>query len=187
MDFSLLSRLKNSQSQWISPLLYLSLTLLVVTSLCYSIFAFKVYLQNNEISVLNSKLALYGSPSEKQVETKFLEYKKKIDSFNSIIGGHRTTSGAFNFLEDNTLPNVWYSSISILETKSEISLTGEASTMEVLSHQIQLFEQSTDQVKNVNVLSSKMSEQGRAQFSLTLSINPKLFLAQLPVASTTSP
>ncbi len=180
MDLSLFSKLKNSQGRWIQPLLYLALALLIAASVCYAIFAFKIYLQNTKISELNSQLALYGSPSEKLSESKFLDYKKKIDYFNSIIKNHKTSSGAFNFLEQKTLPNIWYSGISILELKNEITLTGEAATMEALSRQVKLFEESAGDIKNVSILSSKMGDQGRTQFSLTLSVYPKMFTPLAP-------
>ncbi len=180
MDISLLSKLKNSEGRWIQPLLYLALAILIAACFCYAVFAFKVYLQNTKISEINSKLALYGSPSEKLSESKFLDYKKKIDYFNTIIKNHKTSSGAFDFLEGKTLPNIWYSGISILELKNEITLTGEAATMEALSRQVKLFEESADDIKSVSILSSKMGDQGRAQFSLTLSVYPKMFMPLAP-------
>ncbi len=183
MDLPLLSKLKSSQEKWVYPLFYLVLALLVAACCCYLVFAFKIYLQNTKISELNSKLALYGSPSEKVSEAKFLDYKKKIDYFNSIIKNHKTSSRVFDFLEEKTLPNIWYSGISILEVKNEITLTGEAATMEVLGRQVELFEQSQDTIKTVSILTSKMGDQGRAQFSLTLSVNPALFMPLAPAAS----
>ncbi|MBX4200949.1 hypothetical protein KW786_02355 [Candidatus Parcubacteria bacterium] len=180
MELPLLSKLKNSQDKWIRPLFYLVLALLIAASCCYLLFAFKVYLQNTRISEINSKLALYGSPSEKLSEAKFLDYKKKIDYFNSIIKNHKTSSNAFKFLEEKTLPDIWYSSIGILEVKNEITLTGEAQNMETLSHQVKLFEESKSDIRSVSLLNSKMGDQGRAQFSLTLSVYPKMFTPLAP-------
>jgi len=175
VNFSFLSRFKNSQSFWIQPAFYLAWALLIASVSCYLVFMFKTYLQNQKIAELNDKLVLYGTKEEKTAEDKFLDYKKKIEDFNTLIDKHTTSLKVFNFLEKKTLPNIWFSSINILETKYEISLVGESETVAVLGRQVALFEESKGYIKDVTVLSSKMGTQGRTQFSLTLSLDPSIF------------
>lgn len=178
MDLSALYRFKDNQAKWIYPAFYLAAALLIASVFCYLVFATKVYLQEQKVAELNRKLAVYGTAQEKLSESKFIDYKKKIEYFSSMIAAHKNSLNAFDFLEEKTMPTIWFSSIDILQVKNQISLSGEAKNLEELSRQIKLFEESNDQVKSVTVLSSKTGNDGKVQFTLGLSIYPKLFLKE---------
>lgn len=175
VDFSLFYQLRNNQFRWMNAIFYFACVLLIVTIFCYCIFAFKVYLQSQKINELDKKLAVYGTDQQKESEKKVLDYKKKIDDFTTIINSHKISLNVFSFIEEKTLPDIWFSSINVSEVKDEINLSGESKNMETLSRQIKTFEESKDYIKDINVLNSQVEQQGKIIFTLNLSLNPNIF------------
>lgn len=134
----------------------------------------KVYLQNQAMSELDSKIAMYGG-QERTYETKVLDYKKKIDDYGAVINNHQISSNVFSFIEERTLSNVWFSSFNMSQTTDELKVSGEAENMEIFSRQIQVFERSQDYVKRIDVLDSQVEAPGKIKFILSLSLHPNIF------------
>lgn len=175
MDFNLLFQLKNNRAQWIGAISYVVYAVLIITIFCYGVFTLKAYLQSQRISQLDSKIAIYGTQQQKASETKFFDYKNKIEAFTKILDSHKISSNIFGFMEESTLPNVWFSSFNVLEAKNQVNLSGESQDMETLSRQVKIFEESKDYVKNITVLSSQMGEKGNIKFTLNFVLEPKFF------------
>lgn len=175
MDFSLLHQLRDSQFRTITIIFYLVCFLLALVAFAYVIFVLQISFANQQIVQLDKKIATYNAPQYKADEKKVLAYKKKIDDFTTIIDHHNISSNVFSFMEQNTLPNVWFFSTSVLETKQEIDLVGEAQDMDTFSRQIKIFEESQDYVSSIKVLNSQVAEQGKVKFALNLSLNPNIF------------
>ncbi len=164
-----------SRSFWINVVFYFFLALLLVSILLYAFFVLRVYLQKKKISEIDDKIATYGTKEQKANEKQVLDYKKKIDDFAIIINNHRISSNIFGFVEDKTLPSVWFSNFDMSESSNEIRLTGEAESMETLSRQVKTFEESKDYVKSISVLSSQTESDKKIRFILNLILDPKIF------------
>ncbi len=175
MDLSLLYQLKDKQSRLVDWVFYGMCILLVATIFCYGIFAFKVYLENKKVDQMNVKLNSYGTSAQKSAEAEVLNDKKKIDDFTAMISHHRISTNVFSFIEENTLPNVWFSNFRLSEVSNVINLSGEADTASTLSRQVQIFEQHQDYISNISVLDFQTQDKGNIKFSLNLAINPNLF------------
>ncbi len=178
MDFNLSYFLKNKDSLWVSVIFYFLCAFLVALIFSYSVITFKVRLQNQEMNELDNRIATYGMSQKKIYEKKIIDYKKKIDDFGLIINNRKISSNIFSFIEENTLPNIWFSNLNILQSANEIKLSGEAENMETLSNQIQVFERSQDYIKNINILNSQVEPSGKINFILSLSLDPKIFTYQ---------
>jgi len=176
-----LYQLKNKQPSWINPVFYFACLLLGAVIFCYGIFFFKTYLQQQKIDELAMKIATYGTPEDKMAENKVIEYKKKIDDFALLLAGHKISLKMFNFIEEKTLPDVWFSSISASGTKNEVTLIGQAATGETLSRQMGVFEDSKEYVKNISLLSSQFGEKGSINFTVGMALEPKLFSYDPPL------
>src|SRR3989344_4039191 len=175
MDFSLFYQLRNSKSRWIDYVFYFTCFLLVAAVFCYSIFTFKVYFQKQKVNELDKKILIYSTEQHRESEKKIIDYKKKIDDFTMIINNHRISLNVFSFIEQNTLPNVWFSSFNVSEIRNEINLAGESENMEALSSQVKIFEGSKDYVKSIGVLNFQVVDQGKIRFTVKLSLDPKIF------------
>ncbi len=175
MDSGAFYQLKDNQSRWPSVMLYLAIFLLAIVFLIYIVLALKVNIDTKKINDLDIKALLYNTPEQKKVEAKVLAYKKKIDDVSQIINNHKISLNIFNFIEKKTLPSVWFSNLSILEAKNNINLGGESDNMATLSNQIKVLEESKDYVIAISVLNSQITEQGKIKFTLSLTLNPKIF------------
>jgi len=181
MAFNLLHNLSDKDSKWTNVIFYIVCVLLLAAIACYGIFAFKEYSQKKDIEQLDIKLAEYGTAEQKMSEKTFLSYKKKIDDFATVVNNHRISSIVFSFIESKTLSSVWFSNMSVSKANNSINLSGEAESMQALSNQVNVFEQSDDYVKNIVLLSSQMSGAGTTRFTLSVALNPGMF-AYNPVA-----
>jgi hypothetical protein len=144
--------------------------LLVASVFCYSIFNFKIYIQNQRIDEINSRISLYIASEHQLHEGAVLDYKKKVDDFALILSNHKITSNIFSFIEENTLPKVWFSNFSIEESLGELRLSGETESMETLSRQVQVFEKKTDSIKSITVLDSQTGSSGKVSFTLSATL-----------------
>ena len=175
MDFSLFYQLRNDEFKWSTVIFYVALASLVIVVFCYGVFAVKAYIQDQKIGELDKKILELQTRQNKESEKVVLVYKKKMDAFNAIIDGHKISSNFFAFIEKKTLPEVWFSSLTVSEESNEINLVGEAKNMETLSSQIRIFEESKDYVKGITVLNSQVAEQGKIRFTLNFALESKLF------------
>ncbi len=175
MNFNIIGQLKNHKALLVDAAFYVMWSLLVALVLCYIIFSYKISGASQHIIELDKKLLVYASDEQKASEKEVFDYKKKIDDFAVIIDSHRISSNIFSFIEEKTLPNVWFNIFNFSEGKKEISLSGEAENMEALSNQIKAFEASKNYVKSINVLTSQATAEGKARFTLNLSLNSAIF------------
>ena len=185
MDFSLFSRLKN-RFVWTDVIFYSFLAVLITIIASYLIFEYKSYLLREKIKEVDAKIALYGTETQKDNEKQVIDYKKSIDSFATLMGNHKIASNVFSFIEQNTLPNIWFSGFNMSETTNEIRLSGESETMEALSRQGEVFENNKQYVKHITVLNSQIQASGKVKFILNISLDPSIF-NYLPANSTTEP
>lgn len=184
MNLTIPSYLKN-RDWWIEGLFYLVLSALLVVVFFYGTVAIKVYFYGKKLDELNDKIAAYSSPQEKSYEKEVFSYKAKIEDFTAIVASHKISSNVFAFVEDNTLANVWFSSFSMSEISNEMRLTGEAESMEVLSRQFEIFENSKDYVKSISVFNSQMESSGRVVFVLNVFLDPNIFTKYVPAGAKT--
>ena len=175
MDFRSLYQLKDKQLKWMDPVFYAAFGLLLIAIFCYLLFTVKIYVQHQKISKLEEKMLAYGTEQEKANEKKVLDYKRKIEEFNILVDNHKISSNIFSFIEQKTLPKVWFSSFDVSEVQNKVRLSGESENMEILSHQVHIFEDSKDYINAVDVLNSQVSGNGKTTFTLELSLHPALF------------
>ena len=147
---------------------YVISMVLAASIFCYGILSLKVYLAKEQMAELDARILTHTTEQEKVYQDKFTDYKKKINDFSTIIKDHKISSGIFVFIEEKTLPNVWFSNFDLSSSVSEIRLSGEAENLETVSRQIQLFEQDK-YVKSIDVLHSEVQPTGKVGFLLTLS------------------
>ena len=149
--------------------------LLIVALFCYGIFWLKSYLLRQKINEVDAKIAIYGTDQQKRSEQGVLDSKKRVDDFAGILNNHTISANVFSFIEEKTLPNVWFSSFSMAESIHEIRLAGEADTMEILSRQFRIFEESKEQVKSITIFNSQLVPSGKIKFILNIALDPKIF------------
>lgn len=159
----------------IDYLFYLSSILLAVVVFSYLIFNFKIRLQSEAVQDIEKKILGLNTEERQAYDKKIIDYRKKINDFAEILNSHRIASSIFSFLEEKTMGNIWFSNFDMQESDSGIKLSGETENMESLSRQIEVFENSKDYVRGVNVLNSQANSGGKISFLLSISFDPKVF------------
>lgn len=150
---------------------------------CYLIFTAKIYLQKAEIKNYEVSLATVGTDEQKEMEKQIFDYQKKINDYAILIGDHRIFSNILSYLEQNTLPSVWFLRFNMEGKDANIILSGETESVEILSRQISVFEESQYLTK-ITVLSSTLGDNNKINFNLALSLDPKIFAFMLNPATT---
>lgn len=179
MNFNFVGQIKDHRLGLVKGIFYFLWALLAAIVICYVIFTYNVSVVNRKMDQLEQKMLVYASAEQKASEDQVLSYKKRVDDFTVLINNHRISSNVFSFIEQKTLPNVWYVSFNVSETKKEINLLGEAQNMEALSNQLKIFEGSKEYVSHIGVISSRLTPQGKVRFTLSLSLKPEIFKGNL--------
>lgn len=169
----ILNKLRDKKLWWVDVVFYFVISSLIAVIICYVVFAIKISLEKTNITALQAKLATVGTEQQKEMEKIVFEYQKKLNTYAPLIKNHKISSNIFAFLEQNTLPNVWYSRFSVASNGSDIVLSGEAGSVETLSRQTAIFEES-EYLKNITVLGTAVGTEGRVTFNLSLSLNPNI-------------
>ena len=174
MDFSIFYQLRTKKIWWVDVVFYFVISLLISTVLCYLIFIFKIYLQQQELKNLDQAILTVGTDIQKDQEKTVFNYQKKINDYAQLLAKHKFASNVFGFLEKDTLLNVWFSRFSLPTLQNQVDLSGEAESLDALSRQTSAFEKN-EFVKRVNLLGSSAGDLGKVNFNLSLFLDPKIY------------
>lgn len=179
MDLSSINLSSDKKELLKDVIFYISLSLLISAVLCYFIFSAKISSQKRAISQIDASMSTIGTDLQKQKEAAIFSYRKKIDDFANLMANHKSALNILNFLEQQTMPRVWFNRFNLSEKDKSIILSGEAESVEVLSHQVMVLE-SNQYVKKIDVLSSSIGDSGRVTFNLNAVLDPKIFIPIQP-------
>jgi len=155
---------------------YAASALFIVVLFAYAIFFSKTYIEQKKISTWDARsAALSAIPGQKAAENTITTYQKKLADYKTLSANHTISSHVFSFIEERTLPNVWFSSFSMAESIQELVVAGEAQDMTTLSKQTKLFEQSTQYIKTMSVLNADVGTDGKVKFTINLTLDPAIF------------
>ena len=174
MDFSIFSQLNTKRFWWMDVLFYFAISLLIATVFCYVVFLIKNNIQRQEIEKTIVALESVGTSQQKEFEETVLSYQKKISDFKKIFANHEFASHVFTFMQDQTMPNVWFRRFGLERKNNRVQLFGEADDMEAFSRQVAYFE-NNEYINDVGTLNSTVGELARTQFNLQLDIDSKIF------------
>lgn len=171
--FSIFNKLRENKLWWVDVVFYFIISSLIAIIICYFIFVAKIYSQKISIKNFEESLATVGTDEQKEMEKQIFEKQKKINDYIPLLEDHRISSNIFAFLEQNTLPTIWFSRFSMGGKDANVTLSGEAESVEVFSRQISIFEEN-EYLTKISVLGSTIGEQNRINFNLVISLDPEI-------------
>ncbi len=118
--------------------------------------------------------ALKKTPEEKELENTLLSREKKIEDFQELLSKHKKVLNVFNFLQEKTHPQVWFSEFDFSGKEKTVSLFGTANSFTTVGQQILIFREE-EFLKNVKLSELSMGEEGDIGFSLQLTFDPQIF------------
>ena len=164
--------LKSSKSSNI--LLYFSLALLFFSIASFFVLGYFLEGNRKELTVLEMTLAKPIAPEKLALEKDILSYQRKIDDFSFLIDQQLEGSRFFTAFEKVVHPRVWFSKFSLSLEEKRVTLSGHAESFEVLGQQLYII-QNQDWIKDAELGTVSMGEEGKIDFSLFLILNSKLF------------
>jgi len=178
MAIEIIPKTKTKKVSFLDILFYFSLLLFLAFLISY--FALNVYQKRLESELTNIKKDLEKTPDEKALEEeifgseKNIGYQQKIKDFGVLFNAHKLPVNFFNFLEENTHPKVWFSKFNLDLEKNLLEMSGEAQNFEALGQQVLIFKRQ-DSIKNMNLPMVSLGKDGKVNFDLQLTIDPKIF------------
>ncbi len=174
MDFNTIFQLRTKKFWWMDVVFYFVISLLISTVLCYVIFAAKNSFLRQDIEKQIEELNKVGTEQQKADEKDVINYKKKITDFTGLMQNHQFTSNVFAFMQQRTMPNVWFKQFSLNEKSATVQLSGEADDLDAVSRQIAVLEKDK-YVKSLSTLTSSGDGSARNSFSTNLVLSSDIF------------
>jgi len=174
MDLRTIFQLRDKKFWWMDVIFYFALSLLIAAVFCYVLFLAKNAIQRQEIKEISSALETVGTGQQKEYEKSVVSYQKKIRDFSKLLENHEFASHVFNFMQEQTMSNIWFKQFTLDRKNKKVQLSGEADDIEAFSRQVAHFEKN-EYVNSVGTLNSALGELARVDFNLNLALNPEIF------------
>lgn len=108
-----------------------------------------------------------------RLEKTLSDYEKKIEYFSMLLSRHVFFSRTFNFIEENTHPDVWFREFGLKPGEGQVKLSGQTDNFVNLHQQVRIFKDNHS-VKNLNLSKIVIGKEGRINFDLDLALDPGL-------------
>ena len=155
-------------------LFYFSIFLFLVLPFVYFILTSLGKKSENILSNLEESIAKGKTPEIISLEKENLNYQKKIEDISPLLEKHLFPSKIFEFFERNTHPRVFFSEINLNSLNSTASLSGQTDSFLTLGQQLAIFEKNP-LVEKVDLNQISITKEGKIEFFLNFSFNPKIF------------
>ncbi len=134
---------------------------------------YKSYLDSKSTS-LDQELAKLSNSVSEQDQQQFIVFYSQLTNLKKILADHAFGGNVFSFLEANTIPQVSYSEAKYNDTATQISLTGDASSLQMLAAQLAQFNKAPG-VSRTSLSSLSFSPRGTVSFSVDVVFVPDFF------------
>jgi Tfp pilus assembly protein PilO len=159
---------------WLKILFYVLISLLIIVFLGYFILGHFQKKSLASFQNLEAEISGEKTPQKITLEKEILGYQKKIGDFGLILNHHLSSSKFFDFLEENTHPQVWFSQISLSPGAGIAVVSGHAETFPALGQQIQILKRETT-LKNIDLAKISLGKKGEIEFTLNLTFDVNFF------------
>jgi hypothetical protein len=185
MDFSIIYKLRAKKYWWLDVILYFAVSVLIAVVFCYIIFSVKISIVKKGIEDQTTSLQTVGTNDQKNQEKEVLGYIRKINDFNTLFKNHKFASNAFAFMQQQTMPFIWFKRFALDQRNSSVQLSGQAESMDSFSRQVANFEKN-NYIKKLGSISSTIATDGKVDFGTSLSLDQKIFDYTLELALQTT-
>lgn len=173
----LLPKKKVTASKGENVLFYSSLLFLIISILAYIVFTVLNNKLSNQIQNVKASIAQTNNKAEIQLEQKAKDYEEKLKSFSFILDKHIYPSKSFSIIENDTLPNVYFTTFDLNSSDLSISLDGATDDFRSLGRQILIF-QKDPLIKSVSLTSISVASLGMVNFGLNILLQPQSIMIQ---------
>ncbi len=133
-------------------------------------FGYENYLQNQATSV-DGQLNQLSNAVSQQDQQQFVGFYSQLVNLKTIFASHVFSANSLPFLERDTLPQVYYTDAKFSAGGDALTLTGQASSLQVLAEQMAEFEQAPE-LQSATLSSTAFNPGGAVSFSVDLVFKP---------------
>ena len=133
-------------------------------------FGYETYLQKQSASV-DSQLSQLANAVSQQDQQQFMNFYSQLVNLKTVFGSHVFSANVFPFLEQNTLPQVYYTNAKFTASSDDLTLAGQAASLQVLAEQMAEFEQSSE-LRLATLTATNFNPGGTVSFSIDLTFQP---------------
>lgn len=172
MVIEIASKLKKEFS-WKDIIFYIAIGVFTVFLLTFLVLCIIQSKKNIKLSNLSKEL-MKRTSSEQELESRILKYQDKIKDFGILLDNHKIPLNVFSFLEKNTHPKIWFTSLDLNVENSDLNLVGQADNFETISQQIALFKKQKI-IKKIKILDISKSIKEKINFKLNIIFDSQIF------------
>jgi hypothetical protein len=132
-------------------------------------FGYDMYLEG-QLSALDEKSEQLSAEVTEEEQSDFLSFYSQINNLESVLSSRDFGHNIFKFLENNTIPAVYYESVSYFNSNQSISLKGFASDMKRLVEQVSIFSKS-EKVKEAIMNDVSIQNNNDVGFEISIKFN----------------
>jgi hypothetical protein len=160
---------------WQGVLLWISVSLLVLSALGYFVLGYLEKRDSQTLQDLEELLAEEKTVKEiDSLEKEVFEHQEKIEDFSRLFSSHQLSSNLFKLLESKTHPQVFWMSISLDTEDLTVSLAGQTQDFQTLGQQISILKEE-ELISGIDLFDIQLGEEGRVNFKLGLTFLPRAF------------
>lgn len=160
---------------WQDILFYISMGLLTMVILSYLTLIFFENKTSVFLRELKEEIAKAGTAEERALEAKVSTSDKQIKDFAVLLSEYQKSSNFFKALEESTHPRVWISKLDLQVDNRKAVLSGRTPNFKNLEQQLIIFQSRPDFFEDVNLSDLSLGKEGEVEFTVDLSLSPKLF------------
>ncbi|MBZ9569587.1 hypothetical protein KJA16_01550 [Patescibacteria group bacterium] len=174
MAIEIIPKKEVKPSPWQNTLLGFLIFLFLISILGYFGLDYFVKKADRQLQELNEEITKARSPQRIALEKEVLDYQEKIEDFSFLLANHQKSSNFFDFLEEITHPEVFFSELNLDTKENRVRLYGQAESFQILGQQLLIFRKA-EFIDTSRLSEIRIGEEGKIEFTFDFSLNPKLF------------
>ncbi len=131
-------------------------------------FGYRPYIEK-KVSALEGDLSQLASQIPQDSQSRFQSFEKQLIVIDKTLANHVLSSKIFPLIEANTNYSTFYKSFDFDLVAHKLTLRGVTRDYDVLAYQISALEKSSF-VKGYKITSARLSDGGKVEFDLVLTI-----------------
>lgn len=161
-------------ASWQRIIFYSLVTVLVGMLGFYAFLYFDFKEAKNQHEELEAQLGEVEQEETIKLESKVISYKQRIEEIAPLVQEHVVNSKAFEFLEGQTHPEVFFTDVYVKPREAMIDLRGVTNSFPSLGQQLTILKRNPE-VREVGLSNVGITDTGEVNFFLNLTLNKNLF------------
>ena len=156
--------------------IFLDISILLFLSVLVSYFVLQqfVSLRESELADQKNLLGAEFTSAEKALEERVFGLKVQIENFGKVIETRKNSLNFFTFLEQNTIPKVFFTKLDLNPQTHEAVLLGQSVNFFTLEQQM-LVLKSNPEIASITLSEVRLGDEGLAEFRLNIQFNGEVF------------